>query len=438
MTKATYTEMVDSGIEWIGKTPKEWEVRKNKRLYGKHFWWIWWDDALNNEDDTPCIRVADFDYEKLSTIENIETIRNISSEQKQSKILKKWDIILEKSWWWEKTPVWRAVLFDKEVDMVCANFNEVLRPKKDLSSKFLIYLHNYLYLSKVNLRSIKQNTWIQNLDIYWYLSDLVPLPPLTTQQSIASYLDDKTAQIEQSISLKTQQIELMKEKRTALINHIVTKWLDPDIELVESGIEWIGKIPKEWEVLPFRRKCQLKQWLQIPQEVRLHEQTNNSLEYITIKSIHNPDNPKEYIENPSSWVICDVDDILFARTWATWEVITWVHWVFHNNFFKVSYDKNSIDKSYLVRYLQFEPLKKRLLLLAWTTTIPDLNHGSFLSSPLILPSSKQEQEFIVSYLDTETAQIDNTIALVQQSIDLLVEYKQSLISHVVTGKVKVG
>jgi type I restriction enzyme S subunit len=206
----------------------------------------------------------------------------------------------------------------------------------------------------------------------------------------------------------------------------------------DSGVEWLGEVPEGWEVKQFRRICHLKQGLQIAQNERFGEGGENRFEYITIKSINaGIDNiNKEYIENPSKSVICYPDDILLARTGATGEVISNQFGVFHNNFFKVQYQKNKIIKNYLIYHLKVKLLKEHLLLLAGTTTIPDLNHGEFLSTHFCCPPITEQQK-IAQFLDRETSKIDKLITKTRTSIDHLKEYRTALISAAVTGKIDV-
>lgn len=204
-------------------------------------------------------------------------------------------------------------------------------------------------------------------------------------------------------------------------------------KMKDSGIEWIGEIPEIWKLLKFRRICRLRQGLQIAQEKRFYENSTNRLPYITIKAINAGANyhAQEFIESPNNRVICYPDDVLLARTGATGEVVTDVHGVFHNNFFVIDYDRKKIDKNFLVWYLKNNNLKKRILLMAGTTTIPDLNHDDFLVLPIIVPKH-EEQKQIADYLDIETIRIDSEIQKNQKLIKLLKEKRQSTINQAVT------
>lgn len=264
----------------------------------------------------------------------------------------------------------------------------------------------------------------------------VLFPSIFVQQQIVSYLDLKTQLIDNLIQQKIKKIELLKEKRTSLINHVITKGLYPNVEMKDSGEGWFSSYPSSWGCVNFRVMCNLQQGLQIPFDKRYFEKTEDSYEYITTQSIHKPDQPRQFIKSPKKSVICFEEDILYGRTGNTGEVVTNIHGVFHNNFFKIDYNREKIYKDFLVWYLNNLRFREHILLLSGTTTIPDLNHGSFYSTRMLLPSI-MEQKQIVKYLDDHTKEIDELVELEQNKIKLLKEYRRSLISEVVTGKIDV-
>lgn len=201
----------------------------------------------------------------------------------------------------------------------------------------------------------------------------------------------------------------------------------------DSEISWIGKIPNQWECLDFRRLVNLQQGLQIAQEERFYEGGINRFEYITIKylSSKNKKIDREYIENPNKKVICNHDDVLLARTGATGKVVTGVIGVYHNNFFKINYDRKRVLKGFLVYYLMQENIQEHFKLIAGTTTIPDLNHGEFLSTKIILPNLF-EQERIIKFLDKKTLEIDSLIEEKEKLIKLLKEKREAIITEAIT------
>ena len=112
--------------------------------------------------------------------------------------------------------------------------------------RYLAYLHAALYAAKINTRSIKQSTGIQNLDSSSYLNESAGLPGLSEQRAIADFLDRETARIDALVAKKERLIKLLQEKRTALITRAVTRGLDPTVPMKDSGVEWLGEIPAHW------------------------------------------------------------------------------------------------------------------------------------------------------------------------------------------------
>ncbi|MDN3400775.1 restriction endonuclease subunit S [Pseudoalteromonas sp. APC 3213] len=266
----------------------------------------------------------------------------------------------------------------------------------------------------------------------------VSIAPINEQQRIASFLDHETAKIDTLIAKQEKLIELLKEKRQAVISHAVTKGLNPNAPMRDSGVEWLGEVPEHWEVMQFRRVTKLSQGLQIPQSERFYENGKNRAEYITIKSINAGEKStfKEYIESKNSRVFCTKNEILLARTGATGEVITDVEGVFHNNFFKVSFNEKQINKNYLYKLLTAKELKSHLLMLAGTTTIPDLNHGAFLSTSVAIPPLN-EQKKINAFILNKNDRYGLLMSKATNAIELMLERKTALISAAVTGKIDV-
>ncbi|MFB6181652.1 MAG: restriction endonuclease subunit S, partial [Candidatus Magasanikbacteria bacterium] len=229
------------------------------------------------------------------------------------------------------------------------------------------------------------------------------------------------------------------EKRQAVITKAVTKGIDRDTSMKDSGVEWIGEIPKHWEENVFGRFMRLHQGLQIDRSKRFHEPGKNRYKYITVKFLNSDDKKSdvEYIEDPRKEVMCDEDDILLARTGATGEVITDTKGVFHNNFFLINFDQDKIIKDFLVYFLKDKRLKELLKLKAGVTTIPDLNHGDFLNTSFLLPPKKEQKE-IIGFLNESLEEIDKVISKVKEQNQKLKEYKKTLISKVVTGKIKIN
>ena len=217
-----YDAYKDSGVDWIGEAPSHWRIDRLKRTVNGCINGIWGDEP-DGANDVVCIRVADFDRTRNRIVNDKEfTLRAIQQDQRADKLLDVGDLLIEKSGGGERQPVGTVILFDCTFDAVCSNFVARMPVRPEYDPSYLCYLHSALYALRLNIRSIKQNTGIQNLDSTSYLNETVPLPPLPEQKVIADYLDAKTAQIDCIVAAINVQIEKLKELRKTLINDVVT------------------------------------------------------------------------------------------------------------------------------------------------------------------------------------------------------------------------
>ena len=214
-----------SGIEWLGDVPAHWDITRISESINACVNGVWGSepDGIN---DLPCVRVADFDRDRLRVNISEPTIRAIMPSERQRRILKTGDLLLEKSGGGDLSPVGAVMLFDHTVSAVCSNFISRVSIKDGFDSTFLVYFHYALYSIRLNTRSIKQTTGIQNLDSSAYLSERVAFPSLPEQTAIAEYLDKTTAKIDAVIARTHREIELISEYRTRLIADVVTGKVD--------------------------------------------------------------------------------------------------------------------------------------------------------------------------------------------------------------------
>ncbi|MFA7073355.1 MAG: restriction endonuclease subunit S, partial [Methanoculleus sp.] len=387
-----YPEYTDSGVDWIGEVPAGWETSSIKRHFSVQLGKML-QNQPNGPGDTlrPYLRAANISWGKV-LIDDLKEMWFSESEKAQYRI-EKGDLLVS-----EGGDVGRAALWNDELDecYIQNAINRVRSRNGALSSH--LYYWTYFLKHVGYIDTLCNKATIAHYTAEKVMNTVYLCPPLPEQHAIAAFLDRETARIDALIAKKRRFIELLEEKRQALITQAVTKGLDPDVEMKDSGVEWLGEVPAGWLVTTLRRICRVQQGLQIPQAERYYDPGLGRLEYITVKSIHTEDakDIKEYIQNPPERVVCHPEDILFARTGATGEVITGYCGAFHNNFFKVVYDKRSACKDFLVYYLQNDLIKQHFCLMAGTTTIPDLNHNEFLDSPAVLPPLLEQME-IVNY-----------------------------------------
>jgi len=172
------------------------------------------------------VRVADFDRVRLRVVLENPTLRSIEPHISQERRLRPGDLLLEKSGGGDRQPVGAVVLYDCAEPAVCSNFIARMVVAKGCDPRYLTYLHAALYAARVNTRSIKQSTGIQNLDSASYLAEPVGLPKFDEQRAIAAFLDRETARIDGLVAKVQQAIDLLREYRAALISAAVTGRID--------------------------------------------------------------------------------------------------------------------------------------------------------------------------------------------------------------------
>jgi type I restriction enzyme S subunit len=267
----------------------------------------------------------------------------------------------------------------------------------------------------------------------------IAVPPELEQGTIADFLDRETAKIDALIDRKKQLIELLKEKRTALITHAVTKGLDPNVPMKDSGIEWLGEIPAHWEVKKIKHLCQVKRGAS-PRPIDDPVYFDDEGEYAWVR-IADVTASERYLEKTTqklsklgqSKSVCLEPGELFLSIAATVgkPIITAIKCCIHDGFvYFVGLNENKEFFYYL--FLCGEAYKG----LGKLGTQLNLNTDTIGEIYVPIPSL-EEQKVIVTFLDRETAKIDALIEKIEKAIKLLKEYRTALISAAVTGKIDV-
>ena len=194
----------------------------------------------------------------------------------------------------------------------------------------------------------------------------------------------------------------------------------------------ITNIPKHWKINKLGEICKVNQGLQIAIEERFTEPIENGYFYITNEFLKANSKTKYYIKNPSKSVLCSKEDILMTRTGNTGIVVSDVEGVFHNNFFKIDYDKKLLHKDYFVYYLKNDRMQYDILVKAGNSTIPDLNHSDFYTLQIAIPPL-EEQEKIAEIL----LSCDKAIHLTTQIITQLKQRNQGLAQQLLTGEKRI-
>ena len=412
-----YPKYKNSGIQWIGEIPEEWGVRKLKFNY-----------EIIGKTNIPASEGNE--EGKFPFFTSGESIKYIDKS-----VIKGEYIIVGDG----GIPNFKYYKGEFSYSDHCF----LLKTNKKTSPKFLYYflIGNLEALDVLCF----QGMGLRNLDKYKFNSFFSNLSPLSEQTAIASFLDKKNAKIDALIEKDKELIALLKEKRTALINHVVTKGLDPGVKLKDSGIEWIGKIPEGWEIdrLKFL-VSKINSGVTPSGGAKVY--TNEGIPLIRSQNVHfdalrldDVAYIPEEIHNTMMNAVVKKHDILINITGASIGRCTYVE----DEFKKANVNQhvcivrpNKINYKYLSYYLKSKMGQDQVFSSQMGTSREGLNFEQ-LSNFIIYHPDLKEQEKAVEYLDKATSKIDKTINKIESKITLMEEYKKSLIHHVVTGKVDV-
>ncbi|MDZ4203086.1 MAG: restriction endonuclease subunit S [Gallionella sp.] len=446
MSLPRYPKYKDSGVEWLGEVPWHWHLDRLKRSIVSCKNGIWGDEAQEDENDMPCVRVADFNRQRLTVVLNEPTIRNVTKKERVGRVLSKGDLLLEKSGGGENQPVGCVVLYDDARPAVCSNFVARMQIAAGMDSSYWRYVHAAAYAIRLTTGSINQTSGIQNLDQDRYFNERVAFPSLEEQQTIAAFLDRETGKIDALIAEQLRLVELLAEKRQAVISHAVTKGLNPNVRMKDSGIEWLGEVPEHWEVKRLRFVAELNP--SKSEVTKLDKETlvsflpmdaigdDGTLNLEREKPIAEVETGYTYFrdgdvtiakitpcfENGKGAVMSGLTqgigfgttELIVARPIATQTISSYLHSLFTSVVFR----KNGEGHMYGAGG------QKR---------VPD----DFVRNFEIAFPPIEEQQTIAAFLDTETAKFDTLTAEANRAIALLQERRSALISAAVTGKIDV-
>jgi type I restriction enzyme S subunit len=431
-----YNEYKPSGIEWLGEVPEHWDVDRLR-------WSVTccqngiWGDVPDGQNDIICVRVADFDRIALRVNIDEPTVRAVMPNDRGSRLLRRGDLLLEKSGGGELQPVGAVVQYDHDVEAVCSNFVARMSVASGFNARFLTYLHAHLYSRRVNVRSIKQTTGIQNLDSMGYLDDRVAIPTLDEQCTIGAFLDRETARIDALIEKKQRQIELLQEKRASLISHAVTKGLpaaaaaqaglNPNVKMKDSGIEWLGEIPEHWDVRRLKFLFGNLDHRRIPLSAEERSYMEKKYPYYGASGII--DSVENYLFNEPLILVAEDGANLLSRSTPLAFIAEGKYWVNNHAHILKPFTGSLRYWEGVLQTYDYTPLISG-------SAQPKLTGENLGDIPLPAPPV-EEQLAIAVFLDQATYQVESLVAKVHASVEILREYRTALISAAVTGKIDV-
>jgi type I restriction enzyme, S subunit len=436
-----YSSYKDSGVEWIQKIPLSWN-KSRIRMVGKLYGGLTGkkgndfnnDDSPFNKPFVPFTNIFNNTYISKNHFQYVK----IGEGENQNRVLKYDLFFLMSSESYEDLGKCSILLEDIE-ELYLNSFCKGYRIKdKRVNPLFL----NYQLLGSLHkeMISIEGNGFTRiNLRQDRLLDIPVFIPPLNEQTQIVSFLDTKTQKIDELIEKTEQKIKLLKEKRDSLINHCVTKGLNPNVEMKDSGVEWIGEIPRDWNTNKVKFVSTIKRGSS-PRPIDEPKYFEDGGEYGWVR-ISDVTKCGKYLTNTTQQLSelgksCSLplenNTLCMSISGSVGKVfITRIKCCIHDGF--VSFNNLLINQEFLYLLLTNKELYSEDRKLGTQFNI----NSQLVGNKKIPIPNITEQTQIVEYLDEQTQKIDSTIEKETQRIELLKEYRQSLISEVVTGKVDV-
>ena len=438
-----YNEYKDSGVQWLGEIPSHWETRPLKyscSLKGR----IGWNGLRSEEFQDTAFAYLVTGQDFIGSEIDWSKCYQISQERYDEDPfiqLKNGDMLITKDGTIGK--VAKVTNLDKPACLNSGIF--VIKQKGSFFNQgFLYWMLSSNVLKEFNVYT---QTGATIAHLYQNVFENMPclLPPISEQQAIATYLDTATAKIDEAIAQQQKMIDLLNERKQIIINNAVTKGLNPDAPMKDSGVEWIGKIPEHWEVIKlkyiFRR---------IADGTHFSPETiEEGMPYITAtdvrgKGIDFNETKKISQKDYEALVVAgckpQLNDILLVKDGATTGrvglMIDDTDCVTLSSVAMLSPQKK-YSHLYLMYMMMSDFMQKQILLSMAGAAMPRITLIKLSNFIGIVPPM-DEQESIATYIEKASMPIDSAIKSAEKQISLLQERKQIIINDVVTGKVKVS
>lgn len=415
-----HTKYKDSGVEWLGKIPEHWNILKLQRLYQK-------------------LKRTGFEKEELLSVyrdrgvivksSRSDNHNNASEDLSTYQLVEVDDLAIN------KMKAWQGSLGVSPHRGIVSPAYYVCRPLSNNDSKFIHYLlRSKLYIKQYEQISggVRNNQWDLRYEMFRKIE--ATLPPKEEQGRIAQFLDEQTARIDEIITKKQELIELLKEKRTAVINHAVTRGLDTHAELIDSGIDWIGKVPKGWEVKKLKSGFTFEKGKEAGKFTQEYVSAEQNVGEFPVYSGQTEN--EGVLGRINSFIYDYPDGVLFSTTVGAKAMTVRLL----RNRFSLSQNcvlmvpKNCINPEYFTYLLEIGFLRMRDEIPSHMQ--PSLRVSDLNKFTVLFPPTEQQAE-IANYLREKDELFNFAIAKLNSSVTHLKEFKSSIISHAVTGKINI-
>jgi type I restriction enzyme S subunit len=436
MSFPRYESYKDSGVEWLGEVPAHWEVKRLKFL-GEAIIGLTYDpsDIVDENDGTLVLRSSNVQNGQIVFDDNVFVKKIIPA-----KLITKIGDILICSRNGSRALIGKNAVIRNEAEGVTFGaFMTIFRSEYNVYLSYVFNSSLFEFQSGSFLTSTVNQLTTGNLYNFE-----VPLPSSAEQKQIDAFLDRETAKIDALIAEQQRLIELLKEKRQAVISHAVTKGLNPDAPMKDSGIEWLGEVPAHWAVaaLNYRYDVALGKMLdekRITGEHLAPYLRNADVQWGIINTIDLPE--MDFKENDLDRYSLMAGDLLVCEGGEVGRAAIW------NGELKECYYQKALHRlrpkspasdipKFMFYHLWTAACSGRFIGSEGRATIAHLTAEALRRYHFAFPPH-DEQSAIVYFLDSETAKLDTLTAEAQRAIELLKERRAALISAAVTGKIDV-
>ena len=420
-------QMKDSGVEWMGQIPEKWKVQRAKTLFLQR---------LTKGNQYTVLLAATQKHGMLpqSEVEGVVQVKE-DADLQQFRTVHKNDFVIS-------LRSFQGGFEFSQYEGVCSPAYQVFYSTKPICySYYRMLFKSDGFIKKMNSLTVGIRDG-KNIQYDDFANSLVPVPPLKEQEHIADYLDRKCAEIDAIIAKQQQIIEKLKEYKLSIITEAVTKGLNPNVPMKDSGVEWIGKIPEHWKIIKMKFLGKTRNGLTYSPE-DLRDETDGIL-VLRSANIQNGKldfTDKIYVSCPvKDELMVKKGDILICSRNGSRKLIG--KNVIINTDISASFGafmmifRTPYNSEY-IRYILNSDVFSYYLGTFLTSTINQLTRNNFDNMVIPFTFNNEEQKYLVMYLKNRCDKIDELIRNKQVEIETLYKYKKSLIYEVVTGKMEV-
>jgi len=421
---SSYSKYKGSGVQWLGQIPAHWQAVPFKTLLARNDSGVWGNDP-DGESDAMVLRSTEQNVDGSWNIDD-PAWRKLSARERDEALLREADLVVTKSSG-SQLHIGKTSYVNDDVASLQAcfsNFMQRLRLKPGNVPRLYWHLMNSPVCRQQFVLLSTTTTGLGNLNGGIIGAVTVPAPPSAEQQAIADFLDRETAKIDALVEKKARLIELLQEKRIALITHAVTNGLDPNVPMKDSGIEWLGQIPAHWKVKKLSWLIRASNAGEVVDRGYWGE--GNELLYscqrTPVWSTFDRFPPERRTQS---------GDILVTRNGTPY-----VHLPEPGSIYTNVVQRVQLSSEMTTNFAHTVLSAAATTLVGFGDIIESFNMGTWRQLGLPLPPA-HEQKTICAFVDCETEKIDALIAKVGEAIESLKEYRTALISAAVTGKIDV-